>query len=74
MNNNMLIGMSVMIISCSIIIGISEARLKIGFYSDTCPDAEFIVRDVIRDATDSDPKVPAQMLRLHFHDCFVQVL
>ncbi|XP_076887672.1 peroxidase 43-like [Bidens hawaiensis] len=70
--NNMLIGMFVMIISCSILIGISEARLKIGFYDNTCPDAEFIIRDVIRDATDSDPKVPAQMLRLHFHDCFVQ--
>ncbi|KAJ0743904.1 putative peroxidase [Helianthus annuus] len=70
--NNMLIVMFGMIISCYILIGISEARLKIGFYNKTCPDAESIVGGFVRDAAEFDPRVPAFLLRLHFHDCFVQ--
>ncbi|KAM0025514.1 putative peroxidase [Helianthus debilis subsp. tardiflorus] len=70
--NNMLIVMFGMIISCYILIGISEARLKIGFYDKTCPDAESIVGGFVRDAAEFDPRVPAFLLRLHFHDCFVQ--
>ncbi|MFS7978939.1 putative peroxidase [Helianthus anomalus] len=69
---NMLIVMFGMIISCYILIGISEARLTIGFYDKTCPDAESIVGGFVRDATEFNPQVPAFLLRLHFHDCFVQ--
>ncbi|KAI3803851.1 hypothetical protein L1987_32014 [Smallanthus sonchifolius] len=70
--NNMLIVTFAMIISCYILIGISEARLKVGFYNKTCPDAESIVGSIVRDATEFNPRVPAFLLRLHFHDCFVQ--
>ncbi|KAF8377115.1 hypothetical protein HHK36_030488 [Tetracentron sinense] len=38
----------------------------------TCPDAEAIVRSVVREALLSDSNMAAVMLRLHFHDCFVQ--
>ncbi|KAI3774535.1 hypothetical protein L1987_49093 [Smallanthus sonchifolius] len=70
--NNMLMVTFAMIISCYISIGISEARLKVGFYNKTCPDAESIVGSIVRDATEFNPRVPAFLLRLHFHDCFVQ--
>lgn len=49
-------------------------RLSVGFYDGTCPDAEAIVRAVVREAALSDSTIPAVLLRLHFHDCFVEVL
>ncbi|KAJ0641157.1 putative peroxidase [Helianthus annuus] len=70
--NNMLIVMFGMIIPGYILTGISEARLKVGFYNKMCPDAESIVGGFVRSATEFDPRVPAFLLRLHFHDCFVQ--
>ncbi|GJR98511.1 acidic mammalian chitinase-like protein, partial [Tanacetum coccineum] len=33
-----------------------------------------VVANVVQDATKSDSRTPAFMLRLHYHDCFVQVL
>ncbi|XP_024522741.1 peroxidase 62-like [Selaginella moellendorffii] len=49
---------------------------SIGFghsYAQTCPDAERIIRDTICDYANRDPTVPAGLIRLHFHDCFVNV-
>lgn len=43
------------------------------FYAFSCPAAEFIVRDAVRSATSADPTVPGKLLRLLFHDCFVEV-
>ncbi|XP_059653365.1 peroxidase 43 [Cornus florida] len=62
----------VVLILSSHIIGNSQAQLRVGFYSETCPDAESIVGGVVRQATLSDSNIPAVLLRLHFHDCFVQ--
>ncbi|KAL2932318.1 Peroxidase 18 [Bienertia sinuspersici] len=42
------------------------------FYTLSCPGAEFIVRDTVRSATSTDPSVPGKLLRLLFHDCFVE--
>ncbi|KAF7803686.1 peroxidase 43 [Senna tora] len=49
-----------------------KGQLQVGFYSQTCPHAESIVRSVVADALRSDPTMPAVLLRLHFHDCFVE--
>ncbi|GLT96914.1 hypothetical protein SLE2022_145050 [Rubroshorea leprosula] len=54
------------------LIGASQGQLTVGFYSETCPDAESIVGGVVRDAANSNPNIPAVLLRLHFHDCFVE--
>ncbi|GLT77166.1 hypothetical protein SLA2020_487770 [Shorea laevis] len=56
----------------TLLIGICEGQLRIGFYAETCPDAESIVRAVVQDAILSDANVAAILLRLHFHDCFVE--
>eukprot|EP00253_Pinus_taeda_P031421 PITA_31421 len=42
------------------------------YYKRTCPSAETVIRDTIRNATQFDPKIPARILRMHFHDCFIR--
>ncbi|EES19564.1 peroxidase 2 [Sorghum bicolor] len=47
------------------------AALSSAFYDQSCPGAYGIVRRVIQAARVSDPRIPASLIRLHFHDCFV---
>ncbi|XAR70042.1 Peroxidase [Bertholletia excelsa] len=49
----------------------SDAQLNSTFYSTTCPNVSSIVRSVIQQALQSDPRIGASLVRLHFHDCFV---
>lgn len=51
----------------------SQAGLKSGFYSSTCPKAEATVRSTVETHFKNDPTIAAGLLRLHFHDCFVEV-
>ena len=44
------------------------------FYDHSCPKAQEIVRSVLAKAVAKDARMAASILRLHFHDCFVQVL
>ncbi|WCJ43434.1 Peroxidase superfamily protein [Euphorbia peplus] len=43
-----------------------------GFYSRSCPIAESIVKNTVESAFSSDRQSAARLLRLFFHDCFVQ--
>ncbi|GMN66767.1 hypothetical protein TIFTF001_035831 [Ficus carica] len=47
------------------------AQLTPTFYDDTCPNVTSIVRGVIEGALQTDPRIAASLIRLHFHDCFV---
>ncbi|XP_062148609.1 peroxidase 25 [Alnus glutinosa] len=49
-----------------------QGQLKTGFYSSSCPRAEAIVRSTVEAHFNRDPTIAAGLLRLHFHDCFVQ--
>ncbi|KAJ7966799.1 Peroxidase [Quillaja saponaria] len=42
------------------------------FYQFTCPQANNIVMSVLEKAITNEPRMAASLLRLHFHDCFVQ--
>ncbi|KAJ9688644.1 hypothetical protein PVL29_014347 [Vitis rotundifolia] len=50
----------------------TQEGLKTGFYSSSCPKAEAIVRSTVESHFNKDPTIAAGVLRLHFHDCFVQ--
>ncbi|KAJ1253577.1 hypothetical protein BS78_K231700 [Paspalum vaginatum] len=52
--------------------GAASGTLSSMFYEASCPKAYDIVRRVIQDARVTDPRIPASLIRLHFHDCFVQ--
>ncbi|XP_051129285.1 peroxidase 40-like [Andrographis paniculata] len=45
--------------------------LSFGLYVDSCPEAEPIVFSWVEKAVSEDPRMAASLLRLHFHDCFV---
>lgn len=42
------------------------------FYNEICPNMESIVNATLEAALDEDITLAAGLLRLHFHDCFVQ--
>ncbi|KAH6799442.1 Peroxidase superfamily protein [Perilla frutescens var. frutescens] len=45
--------------------------LRPGFYSESCPEAEAIVRDVLSEAMARETRTAASIMRLQFHDCLV---
>ncbi|XP_073022277.1 peroxidase 11 [Primulina eburnea] len=49
-----------------------EPPLTLDYYKTTCPTVLEIVRKEMECAVLSDPRNAALILRLHFHDCFVQ--
>lgn len=51
----------------------SEAALDAHYYDRSCPVAEKIILETVKNATLYDPKVPARLLRMFFHDCFIRV-
>lgn len=43
------------------------------YYDRSCPYLPIIVTNGVRAAFINDNRIPASLLRLHFHDCFVNV-
>ncbi|KAF5777446.1 putative peroxidase [Helianthus annuus] len=50
----------------------ADPPLSLDYYKSSCPNAEAIVRKEMECAVLSDLRNAALILRLHFHDCFVQ--
>ena len=51
----------------------SCARLSTNFYAHSCPHLLPTVRSVVQSAIEKEARMGASLLRLHFHDCFVNV-
>ncbi|XVE74606.1 hypothetical protein DITRI_Ditri12bG0030900 [Diplodiscus trichospermus] len=49
-----------------------EAQLSSTFYANSCPNALRTIRTSIRSAIARERRMAASLIRLHFHDCFVQ--
>ncbi|KAL1808959.1 hypothetical protein ACET3Z_025949 [Daucus carota] len=52
-------------------VGISSAQLSPDFYSKTCPDLIPTVKYNVHSAINKETRMGASLLRLFFHDCFV---
>ncbi|CAK9171316.1 unnamed protein product [Ilex paraguariensis] len=53
------------------VFGWSNAQLSATFYSNSCPNVSTVVRGVLEQAARNDVRIGAKLIRLHFHDCFV---
>jgi len=52
-------------------IGAAEAQLSPTFYDMSCPQISSIVKAEIQKAVKAEKRMAASLVRLHFHDCFV---
>ena len=61
--------LAISLLSCA-----AHAQLRANFYADCCPNLEAIVRAGMIKAIRADRRAGASLLRMFFHDCFVQVI
>ncbi|GLJ14607.1 hypothetical protein SUGI_0236460 [Cryptomeria japonica] len=59
----------IVLLLCSTVI--VYGQLSPSFYARSCPQALPIVRAAVRQAVAKERRMGASLLRLHFHDCFV---
>ncbi|CAN1749766.1 Peroxidase 66 [Linum perenne] len=52
-------------------IQVISAQLTPNFYQTICPEALPTIKRVVSKAIRDEPRMGASLLRLHFHDCFV---
>ncbi|KAI3517491.1 hypothetical protein L1887_16706 [Cichorium endivia] len=52
-------------------IGVVSAQLSTNFYSRSCPNLLPTVKSAVQSAISKETRMGASLLRLHFHDCFV---
>ncbi|KAH9613625.1 hypothetical protein KSS87_022241 [Heliosperma pusillum] len=53
------------------LVGNSDAQLSTNYYCKTCPQLFPTVRAVVEAAIIKEARMGASLLRLHFHDCFI---
>ncbi|ERN17296.1 hypothetical protein AMTRI_Chr02g258800 [Amborella trichopoda] len=62
----------IVLITFFLLLNLSSGALTVQFYRHSCPQTETIVRTIVTQHFTSDPSIPAGLLRLHFHDCFIR--
>ncbi|KAJ8459574.1 hypothetical protein OPV22_032500 [Ensete ventricosum] len=67
---------SFLLLACVVLLGLSSGgqadELKNHFYKKLCPQAEQMVQDLVWASVANNSALPAKLLRLFFHDCFVR--
>ncbi|XP_057536235.1 cationic peroxidase 1-like [Amaranthus tricolor] len=54
-----------------VVIDSVSAQLSPTFYSSSCPNATSTIQSAVQAAVNNESRMAASLLRLHFHDCFV---
>ncbi|XP_058214732.1 cationic peroxidase 1-like [Rhododendron vialii] len=54
-----------------VLVGIASAQLSTTFYSSSCPNVLATIKAAVKSAVSTEARMGASLLRLHFHDCFV---
>nr|ACS49666.1 peroxidase [Oryza ridleyi] len=67
-------GPAILLMSAVLVAGVAvcDGKLKVGFYSRSCPTAESTVASVVQQFADADSTILPALVRLQFHDCFVK--
>ncbi|XP_057820706.2 peroxidase 67-like, partial [Cryptomeria japonica] len=61
---------ALMLVLCSCWSSVN-AQLNSTFYDETCPGVFSTVKAAVKQAIANETRMAASLLRLHFHDCFV---
>ncbi|KAJ4977768.1 hypothetical protein NE237_008548 [Protea cynaroides] len=54
-----------------VLIGMASAQLSSSYYNTSCPNALSTIKSAVNSAVSKESRMGASLLRLHFHDCFV---
>lgn len=73
-SNDYLVTLLIILVAATIVCSEADAKkLTPNFYSSSCPKLESIVNKGVAKAIKNETRIGASLLRLHFHDCFVNV-
>nr|AII99881.1 peroxidase [Cicer arietinum] len=56
----------------SFLVACQGGSLRKNFYQHSCPQADNIIKNKTLQHVAANPNLPAKLLRMHFHDCFVR--
>ncbi|EEF41544.1 Peroxidase 52 precursor, putative [Ricinus communis] len=62
---------TIVTLSLLLVVSISNAQLSTNFYSKSCPNLFSTVKPVVQSAINQEKRMGASLVRLFFHDCFV---
>jgi peroxidase len=63
----------IFMVTLATILSPALAKLTPNYYDRVCPKALPIIKLLVKQAIYREPRIGASLLRLHFHDCFVNV-
>uniref|UniRef100_A0A7N0T9L9 Peroxidase n=1 Tax=Kalanchoe fedtschenkoi TaxID=63787 RepID=A0A7N0T9L9_KALFE len=62
----------VLLVAALVLAASVSAALDPSFYAKSCPNALSTIRSIVQTEVQKEKRMGASLLRLHFHDCFVQ--
>jgi peroxidase len=68
----LIISLLVVVVAAALSASTASAQLSSTFYDTSCPSAMSTISSGVNSAVAQQARVGASLLRLHFHDCFVQ--